>query len=219
MVDFGVTSKLERGLFVAGTLIWLVAAVAPLDRATWFLENILLVVGVAWVVATHRKWPLTPLSEILIFAFFVLHVIGAHYTYASTPAGQWLHFPTASGRNHYDRIVHFLFGLLLIFPLRDQMQRAFHIGARAAWLIGFLFVTSLSGLYEVMEWMTVEIARPHDAIGFLGTQGDVFDSQKDMALAIAGAALAWGIAYMGDVLSRTAIAARRLIFSVFDQAG
>jgi putative membrane protein len=211
------TTVLERVLLVAAGIIWVIGGIAPLDRAAWVLENILLVVGVAWVIVTYRKWHMTQLSYALIFLFFVLHVLGAHYTYASTPLGQWLQIVTGADRNHYDRVVHFLFGFLLIFPLRDQMQRAMHVTTGAAWLIGFLFVTSLSGLYEVMEWVTAALVSPDDAIGFLGTQGDVFDSQKDMALASIGAALGWSLACFGKLLCRQATAAKQLMFSLFDQ--
>ncbi len=187
-------SRLERTLLVLGMGTWMVAAIDPVDRATWFLENILLALAVAWIIYTYRKWRLSPISYCLIFIFFLLHVLGAHYTYSVTPVGHWLDIFFGPGRNHYDRAVHFLFGLLLASPFREQVQRATGLRTRTAWGASVLIITSLSSAYELMEWLVAEIARPADAGAFLGLQGDVFDAQKDMGLAILGALISLAIA-------------------------
>lgn len=178
---------LERVLLIGGATIWALAALAPADRIAWALENMLLVVGAGWVVATYRKWRLSKASYVLIFMFFVMHVVGAHYTYSETPAGAWLEPLFGTGRNHYDRVVHFSFGLLLVSPFREQVERATRLGRRSAWGVGIMTIISLSTLYELAEWAVAELADPDNAIAFLGTQGDVFDSQKDTGLAILGA--------------------------------
>lgn len=182
-------SVLERSLLIVGGVIWAAAAISPADRSAWILENILLAVAVTWVVATYRRWRLSGSSYVLIFVFFAMHVFGAHYTYSETPAGDWLRSLFGSERNHYDRVVHFFFGLLLVSPFRDQVQRALRIGAWAAWGASVLIITALSTAYELAEWFAAIVVSPENAIAFLGTQGDVFDAQKDMVLAIAGALL------------------------------
>ncbi|MGE4063243.1 MAG: DUF2238 domain-containing protein [Rhodospirillaceae bacterium] len=182
-------SVLERSLLIAGGAIWLIAAISPVDRSAWILENLLLAVAVAWVVATYRRWRLSSVSYVLIFIFSALHVLGAHYTYSETPVGEWLQSLLGSERNHYDRAVHFLFGLLLVSPFRDQVERALRIRTGAAWGASLLIITALSTGYELAEWLAAVVVSPENAIAFLGTQGDVFDAQKDMALAVAGALL------------------------------
>ncbi len=219
MAYFRSLSRLERSLLAAGTAIWLIGAIAPLNRAAWVLENILLVVGVAWVAATYRAWRLSPRSYVLIFIFFALHVLGAHYTYANTPIGEWVQSVTGSDRNHYDRIVHFLFGLLLVYPFREQMQCAMRVVTGAAWFVALLLVTSLSGTYEVLEWIAAEVLSPHDAVTFLGAQGDAFDAQKDAGLAMLGALIGWAAALILKTGRRSAVSAKRFIFSLHGQAG
>ena len=182
-------SRFEGALLALGGVIWLVAAIDPVDRSAWFLENMVLVAAVAWVLRTHRKWRLSPISYASIFVFFVLHVVGAHYTYSATPIGDWLQGALGAERNHYDRLVHLLFGLLLIYPIKEQMGQAAGLAERPAFLMAFLLVVAVSTAYELLEWITAEIVAPQDAYAFLGTQGDAFDSQKDTALAVGGALL------------------------------
>jgi len=179
-------------LMMAGA-IWLVAAIAPADRAAWLLENIVLLAAVVWVIVTQRKWPLSRASYVLLFIFFVLHVVGAHYTYASTPFGDWLQDALNAVRNPYDRLVHFLFGLLMTFPIKDQLRQAAQLSERFALWMAFLLIVAISTVYELLEWITAEIVTSDNAYAFLGTQGDPFDSQKDTALALAGALLAIAI--------------------------
>jgi len=202
-------SVLERSLLVTGGAIWLVAAISPADRSAWILENILLSVAVIWVVGTYRRWRLSSASYVLIFLFFVMHVVGAHYTYSATPAGDWLRTLLDSERNHYDRVVHFFFGLLLVLPFREQVECALRIGTRAAWGASVMIITTLSTTYELVEWFTAEIASPGNAIAFLGTQGDAFDAQKDMILAIAGALLGLAVTVAIRRLGARAVPAGR----------
>jgi len=187
------TSKVDgfkTALLTMAGAVWLVAAIAPADRAAWLLENIVLLAAVCWVIVTQRKWPLSRASYVLLFIFFVLHVVGAHYTYASTPFGDWLQGALNADRNPYDRLVHFLFGLLMMFPIKDQLRQGAHLSERSALWMAFLLIVSISTVYELLEWITAEIVTSDNAYAFLGTQGDPFDSQKDTALALAGALLA-----------------------------
>jgi putative membrane protein len=119
-----------------------------------------------------------------------LHLAGAHYTYAEVPFGFWLQDALGLGRNHYDRIVHFSFGLLIAYPLREWLLRV--TGVRLGWscFLSVALVLAFSGFYEVMEGIVAMIVSPDLGMAYLGTQGDQWDAQKDTFLAFSGAVVA-----------------------------
>jgi putative membrane protein len=183
-------NRLLQGLVVWYVLVWIVLAISPFDRSDWFLENILAVCTVAVLVATYRTFPLSDLSYILITIFMTLHAVGAHYTYAEVPLGFWLKEALVLSRNHFDRIVHFAFGLLLAYPIREVLiHRA---GVRESWsyLLPVTVVQACSDFFEIIESWVAQIVSPELGQAYLGTQGDVWDAQKDMTAAFAGALLA-----------------------------
>jgi putative membrane protein len=177
-------------LAAAFAVVWVIAAINPLDRYNWFLENILTFAFVPVVVISGRYFRLSNVSYTLITLYLMLHVIGAHYTYGMVPAGEWFGELVGSSRNMFDRIVHFSFGFLLAYPIREVFIRV--TGAKGVW--GFFFpvdiVLSFSALYEIFEWVIAVNNTSLDAVAFLGTQGDVFDTQKDLAAAALGALIA-----------------------------
>jgi putative membrane protein len=175
------------------SVIWLVAAIAPIDRFDWFLENLLVFAFIGLLAATYRVFPLSDLSYTLITVFLSLHAVGAHYTYSESPVGFWLQDALSLERNHYDRIVHFLFGLLFGYPLREVALRGVRASGSWSYAFGLVSVLSLSSVYEILEWIVAEIVDPEAAYAFLGTQGDVFDAQKDSALAATGAILSLSV--------------------------
>lgn len=170
-------------------LIWIVLAIDPYDRFDWFLENLLVVAAVGFLVAAHRWLRLSEVSYVLITTFLVLHALGAHYTYSQAPPGFWMQAALGLERNHFDRLVHFCFGLLLVYPLLEVNERRGRL--RSAWGYGAVFavVVAASTLYELMEWIVAALVQPEAAMAWLGTQGDPFDAQKDTGLATIGAAL------------------------------
>jgi len=177
-------------------VIWIAMAFAPTDRFDWFLENLLVFALVGLLVATYRVFPLSDLSYTLIAVFLSLHAVGAHYTYSESPMGFWLQEAWDLERNHYDRLVHFFFGLLFSYPLREVLLRG--TGALGPWcyVLSLASVLSLSSIYEILEWAVAEIVNPEAAFAFLGTQGDVFDAQKDSALAATGAIIGLAVIAM-----------------------
>lgn len=187
-------------LCVAFAVAWALLAINPHDRSDWLLENLLLVAFAAALLASHRALPLSRISYTTIFAFLLLHTIGAHYTYSLVPWQEWIHWlsggavaaPTEQ-RNDFDRLVHFFYGLLLAYPVREVFLRVAEL--RGFW--GYFFplnvTLSTSVLYELAEWAAAEVFGGDLGIAFLGTQGDVWDAQKDMALAGAGATVAMAI--------------------------
>ena len=179
-------------------LLWLVLAVAPSDRAAWALENALVVVFVPALVASMRWFPLSRLSWTLILLFLSLHTVGAHYTYAEVPYDAWseavlgVKFNDLLGleRNHFDRLVHFSYGLLLAYPMRELFLRV--ADARGFWgyFLPLDLTLSTSAIFELLEWAAAELFGGDLGIAYLGSQGDMWDAQKDMALAGLGAAIA-----------------------------
>jgi putative membrane protein len=183
-------NRLQQILLVSYALVWIWAAINPVFPFDWFLENLLTVLVVAFLLVTHRRFPLSDLSYILIFLFLCLHAVGGHYTYAHVPLGFWLQETLDLSRNHYDRIVHFSFGLLLAYPLREAGLRFSSTSRTFATLaaLGFIFTGSAS--FEIIEMVVVMIVDPQAGQAYMGTQGDEWDGQKDMALAALGASIA-----------------------------
>lgn len=187
------SNRLLQALAAGYGIIWLATAIAPTSRFDWFLENVLVFAFVGLLAATYRALPLSDLSYTLIAVFLSLHAIGAHYTYSEAPVGFWLQEALELQRNHYDRVVHFLFGLLLGYPLREVVMRGARVSGPWRYVLSFALALSLSSLYEMLEWGAAEILDPDAALAFLGTQGDIFDAQKDASLAAAGVTLCLAI--------------------------
>ena len=178
--------------------LWLGLAIAPHDRWDWALENALVAVFAVPLVLSFRFLPLSRISYTLIFVFLCLHEVGAHYTYSEVPYDAWIRSLTGKSlnaalgwdRNDYDRIVHFCYGLLLAYPIRELFLRVANV--RGFW--GYFFpldvTMSTSMLFELFEWLAAEAFGGDLGVAYLGTQGDIWDSQKDMALASVGALLA-----------------------------
>jgi putative membrane protein len=184
------------GLLTATLAVfWAALAIHPHDRSDWLLENLLLVVFVAALAAGYRALPLSRISYTLIWLFLLLHTVGAHYTYSLVPWAQWLQAiglpaPAEGARNHFDRVVHFCYGLLLAYPIREVFLRVADLRGFWGYFFPFDVTLSTSVIYELVEWLSAEVFGGDLGVAFLGTQGDVWDAQKDMALAGLGALLA-----------------------------
>ena len=181
---------------VAGYLmLWLALAIAPHNRFDWFLENILVFAAAALLVLTYRAFVFSDLSYGLIALFLAVHALGAHYTYSLTPIGFQLQDLFGLARNPYDRLIHFGFGLLLAYPALELCLRLPRPRPPVwAYLFALALIVALSALYEMLEWSAAMVLEPEDALAFLGTQGDVFDAQKDAALAMIGAVITLSLA-------------------------
>ncbi len=181
-------------------IVWAIMAINPVYPADWLLENILAILGVLFFVATYRAFPLSNLSYIPLTIFMILHAIGAHYTYAETPLGEWMAPIFGWQRNNFDRVVHFCFGLLLAYPVRELYYRV--IGTRGIWgiVLPLDLMISFSAIYELVEWASTIVVNPEAGIAFLGAQGDPWDAQKDMALAALGAAITMAITFIVNLV-------------------
>ncbi len=170
-----------------GAVALAVSAVGAYDRLTWFLEVAPLFIGVPILIATRRRFPLTPLLYRLIFLHALILMVGGHYTYARVPLGFWLRDLLGLARNHYDRLGHFAQGFVPAILVREILLRK-GVVPRRGWL--FFLVTSVclafSACYEFVEWISAVLGGSA-ADEFLGTQGDVWDTQWDMLFALIGA--------------------------------
>ncbi|HEU4664114.1 MAG TPA: DUF2238 domain-containing protein [Dokdonella sp.] len=184
-------------LLVAFAFVWTALAIAPWYRQDWLLENVCVLLAVPLFVATAHRLRFSNAAYTLLFVFLCLHEVGAHYTYSQVPYDALLRELTGRSpdallgfrRNHYDRLVHFLFGFLLL-PIAVELFRAC-APARGIWkfLMPVLFVLALSGFFELVEWLAAIVFGGDLGQAYLGTQGDVWDAQWDMLLALVGALL------------------------------
>jgi putative membrane protein len=185
-------------LAVLFAIIWILLAIDPLYRHDWMLENMLVVAVAAAFLWWRKELHLSKLSSTLIFVFLCVHEIGAHYTYSEVPYDKWAEAVIGISitelfgfsRNHFDRLEHFFYGLLLSYPMREAYIRARMLTGRLTYTIPITITLGLSAMYEVLEWAAAEIVGGDLGAAYLGTQGDVWDAQKDMALAGFGSILA-----------------------------
>jgi putative membrane protein len=168
------------------TAAWIITAIHPIDRQAWVLENILVVIFVVILALTHRHLELSNASYLCLALFLLLHMIGAHYTYAKMPLGLWAKQTFGFSRNHFDRVAHFGFGFFLAFPIRELLVR--FSGIRRGWSfwIAAGVVLAVSGLFEILEAIVAEIVAPGQGVNWLGGQGDEWDAQNDMLSAMLG---------------------------------
>jgi putative membrane protein len=169
------------------------SAIKPWDFKNWLMENALTGAFVVVLVLSRRRLPLSNVSYTLIFLYMCLHVVGSHYSYSRVPIGIAVSEMLGWQRNHYDRLVHFAFGLLLAYPIREMFLRV--VGVRGFW--GYylpLDVTmSFSMLYELIEWGAAAAFGGELGMAYLGTQGDEWDAHRDMALATVGAVISMSV--------------------------
>jgi putative membrane protein len=177
-------------LLISVVLALVLSGVAPHDRTTWWLEIFPILIGVPILVATYRRFPLTPLLYTLLAVHALILMVGGHYTYALVPLGFWVQDLFGFARNHYDRLGHFAQGFIPAILVREILLRTSPLRS-GRWL--FVLVTAMclafSACYEFIEWWTAVIGG-QSADAFLGTQGDVWDTQWDMLFALIGAVTA-----------------------------
>ncbi|MFM9945762.1 MAG: DUF2238 domain-containing protein [Bacteroidia bacterium] len=175
------------------------------DIQNWFLENTLTLLFLGFLIFTYKRYQFSDLSYLLICAYLCLHVYGAKYTYSENPLGFWLQEVFSTSRNHYDRIVHFSFGFLLAYPMRELFLRWFKYPKMVSWVLPIEITMSISALYELVEWAVADIFFKSHGDAYLGTQGDVWDAQKDIFLA-----------FMGAILATTIVSLIKRLFAIYE---
>ena len=183
-------SKYKISLILVFLAVWIWAAIRPTYPHDWLLENYLVFIFVPIILISGFYFKLSDTSYTLIALFMILHVIGSHYTYAEVPFGDTLKDWLGAQRNMYDRLVHFSFGFLLAYPMREVFLRISQVKGFWGFYLPLDLTLSFSALYEIIEWWVARNVDPSAGVAFLGAQGDIWDAQKDMTMAGIGALLA-----------------------------
>ncbi len=186
--------------------IWINTFVGTTDINNWLLENTLTFLFVLFLLISYRKYQFSDLSYLLVCVYLCLHVYGSKYTYAENPFGYWLKDVFATERNHYDRIVHFSFGFLLAYPMRELFLKWVGYPKLVSWILPIEITLSISAFYELIEWAVADVFFKAQGDAYLGTQGDIWDAQKDIFLAFSGA-----------ILATTIVSAVKRIFNIYEK--
>ena len=184
------SNRVLQGLVLWLVVLWVITAINPLYPQDWLLENLLVFFYAALLIFTYRWFRFSNLSYALFTLFLSFHLLGAHYTYAETPPGFWFQAVFDLERNHYDRFVHFCFGLLIAYPFREILMRQSGLSREWSYFLTVCVVLAFSAFFEVLESIAAMIVSPELGNAYLGTQGDEWDAQKDSFLAFVGAIVA-----------------------------
>jgi putative membrane protein len=170
---------------LAVILLW--SGIGPKERGTWWLEVAPVFIGIPFLATTYRRFSLTPLAYILVWLHAIILMVGGHYTYAEVPLFHWIRDAFGLARNHYDRVGHLAQGFVPAILAREVLLRTSPL-RQGKWLVFLVCCVCLaiSALYELIEWWAALLTSPETGTAFLGTQGDVWDTQWDMFLALAG---------------------------------
>lgn len=183
-------NKLLQVCSIVFFVCWIGTFINTPNRTNWFTENTLVVIFLAMLSITYKKFKFSDFSYLLMTIYLLLHIYGAEYTYSENPFGYWLKDTLHLNRNHYDRIVHCSFGLLLAYPMRDYFKNHFQWPNWVCWVLPCEITLSFSAMYELIEWLVADIFFPSESDAYLGTQGDIWDAQKDMGIAFVGSVTA-----------------------------
>lgn len=193
---------LPRALLALYAVVWLACAINPLYPSDWLIENLLVFLALPTVLLAWRRQRFSDGACLAMFLFFSLHSVGSHYTYAEVPYDRWwqaltghtLNAQLGWQRNHFDRLVHFAYGLLMTPVFTELLGRVARVRS-AGWMCALVasFMALHAMAYELVEWGTALVVAPELGAAYLGTQGDTWDAHRDMAFATLGnaVALAW----------------------------
>lgn len=186
-------NRLLQLMILIYAVFWGVYAFSPVDRTQWLIENILPAAIVIALAFTYKKFTFSNLSYLWIFLFLCVHNYAAHFTYQQTPFDMWLKSSFQTQRSYFDRVVHCLFGFMWVYPVREMLIRAAKVRGFWTYIVPVTFVFSLSSTFEVIEMLAALMVGGQAGETYVGLQGDPFDTQKDMGLALIGAILSIGI--------------------------
>lgn len=165
---------------------WAYTGFTTSNFTNWLLENTLTIPFIVLLFYLNRWHKFSTLAVSSIFIFLLLHVYGSQHTYAENPFGEWLKGQLNLERNHFDRIVHFGFGFLLAYPMHEIFRYKLRLANWLTYLLPLEITFSLGALYEIVEWLVADIFFKDKGDDFLGMQGDMWDAQKDISLAVLG---------------------------------
>ena len=169
---------------IAFILIFIIGAIKPLSFGGWAIESFFSIIIIPFLIITYKKFRFSNTSYTLILVFLILQIIGSHYTYSQVPIGFWLQDLLDLSRNHYDRIVHFAFGLFLYLPTLELYRKLSNNYSKIFfnYLIVFFIIMAAGAIFEVAEYLVILTISPDLGSNYLGTQGDHLDPYQDLAL-------------------------------------
>lgn len=180
-------NRLLQVLCLALAVVIVITGYRPERVFDWWLENAAALTFIAVLGITYRRLPLSDLSYLLIFVYLCMHEWGAEYKYSDVPLGEWMKPWLHTTRNHYDRVMHFSYGLLLAYPMQEWFMRVVGVTSRWRYLLPVESTLAFSACYEMLEALAASVLTPERGEEFVGMQGDMWDSQKDMLMAGLGA--------------------------------
>lgn len=186
--------KIALGAILIALMIW--SSVEPASRQDWVLEMYPVILFGALTIALDRYLKLSRATYAFVAVYMGLHIIGAHYTYAQVPFGFVMRDWLGESRNMYDRLVHFGFGFLIFYPMREVFMKLTSVRGFWSYFFPFSLTFSYAAMYEVLEWLTVSYTDASTGNMYLGAQGDLWDAQKDSMMALVGAGIAWVLTYL-----------------------
>jgi len=202
-------NRLLQVLCIAMAVVIVLTGYRPERVFDWWLENAAALTFLAVLGISYRRLPLSDLSYLLIFVYLSMHEWGAEYKYSDVPLGEWMKPWLHTTRNHYDRVMHFSYGLLLTYPMQEWFMRVVGVRSRWRYLLPVEMTLAFSACYEMLEALAASILTPERGEEFVGMQGDMWDSQEDMFMAGLGAIAAMLVIAM----VRTALSRRKEIAS------
>jgi len=215
-MNFTITISPDRVTFKKNKLLWLLlfsffciwtnSLIGTTDINNWIIENTLTVLFLFFIFFSYKKYQFSDLSYLLMCIYLCMHVYGSKYTYAENHFGYWLKAYTHSSRNYYDRIVHFSFGFLLAYPMRELFLKWLKYPKIVAWVLPIEITLSISALYELIEWAVADVFFKSQGDAYLGTQGDIWDAQKDIFMA-----------FLGAILATTIVSLIKKTFSIYEK--
>ncbi len=180
-------NRFLQWICIGSIAAFLIASYKPDSTFDFFLENAAISVGVLMAAIAYRRgFIFSDLSYLLLFSFLCLHEWGAHFKYFDVPLGEWMKPLFHTQRNHFDRVAHFSFGLLFSYPMQEICMRVLKIGSRWRYYIPIECTLAFSAIYEMAEAGMAMILSPERGEEFVGMQGDIWDSQEDMFVALLG---------------------------------
>ena len=176
-------------LLIIFSLFWLALAINPVYRDIWIAENLILLISLYFLITGYARFHFSNTAYYLIFSFCILQTIGAYYSYAEVPIGNWVAQILDLNRNHFDRLVHFSFGFLIVLPFKEALTRFVTFANRKTQhFVLIMLLIGIGACYEIVEWWYAALfEQTVQANAFLGSQGDIWDAEKDVLLAGIGA--------------------------------
>ncbi len=197
------TNRYKLLLLAIFVLLWFLMFAFCIDTLDWFIENILVFIAIPVLLLTYKKFQFSNLSYTCIFLFLVLHVWGAQHAYTKHPIGAWFQQHYHLWRNPYDRVVHFSFGFLLVYPLYELLTKQLHVKGRWQYILPCEIILSFACIFELIEWTVAALTTKETGETYVATQGDVWDAHKDIVLALLGAAIVMTFLYYKNKKSST----------------